>query len=194
MMNHCGHEVAEAALMCPSCGAAVAAAEPTVTAPAPWLPTEQVKSVPVTTPGGTTNTSPPPAHCSAAWCRRPVPADATSCDYCGTPLAERTPTPAPALALPDGTRLPLAGRVLLGREADDPRVRVALAPFEGVSRRHAEVSWTGGHLDIVDLEALNGTYVEGVRVRGQHRIEPARQVELRLGLSARVLITWGVQA
>lgn len=191
MLNRCGHEIADDALMCPLCWAAVAPAEPTVSAPAPWLAPTETPPEPATTSGSATNPS-PPTICSADWCRRPVPADATSCDFCGTP-AVRSPAPAPGLDLPDGTRLTLAGRLLLGREADDPRVRSALAPFVGVSRRHAEVSWTGGHLEVVDLGALNGTYVDGVRVHGSHRIEAARQVELRLGLSARVLITWGVE-
>jgi len=193
MINHCGHEVSDAALMCPSCGAAVAPPTTSAPTPAPWLVTAQ-PSPQSEVRSEVDPETPPPAVCSADWCRRPVPADATACDYCGTPVAGRAPAPTPELALPDGTRLPLAGRLLLGREADDPRVRASLAPFEGVSRRHAEVSWDGGALDIVDLETLNGTYVDGVRVHGHHRVLVARQVELRLGLSARVLITRGVQA
>lgn len=54
--------------------------------------------------------------------------------------------------------------MVLGRSADAD----IPIPGEKVSRRHAEIRLTGNQLYIVDLGSLNGTYVNGVRITGQH--------------------------
>jgi two-component system, cell cycle response regulator len=70
-----------------------------------------------------------------------------------------------------GLRVPIAGEVVLGRDA---ACTVAL-PAEDVSRRHARIAPDGpGHV-VVDLGSTNGTWVDGReiaahRLRGGERI------------------------
>ncbi len=54
----------------------------------------------------------------------------------------------------------LQERVRIGRDEDNDIVVDDL----GVSRRHAELRWAGGLLEIHDLKSVNGTFVNGRRV------------------------------
>ena len=68
-----------------------------------------------------------------------------------------------------GARLPLeAGEFLIGRDADAH----AVLPDPAVSRHHARVVSEGAVRTVVDLDSLNGTFVNGV---------PVRRRELRTG-------------
>ena len=44
-------------------------------------------------------------------------------------------------------------------------------PFESVSGSHATLEWRGGAWVIADLDSTNGTYVGGVRITGEHRLD-----------------------
>lgn len=65
--------------------------------------------------------------------------------------------------LMDGKRYPLIPQgILIGR---DPSCRICYpANTPGISRKHCQVFWQGGHLMMMDLGSTSGTFVQG---RGQ---------------------------
>lgn len=73
--------------------------------------------------------------------------------------------------LPDGTEYPVYPQqdVVIGRQPrqDDPPVTVDLEPFDGhdlgVSRHHCMMKTINDNLVIVDLDSINGTFVNGDR-------------------------------
>jgi len=73
--------------------------------------------------------------------------------------------------LPDGKRLalPSSEEIIIGRRPrlDDPPVTIDLEPYEGhelgVSRQHALLKVWKGALILVDLDSVNGTYVNEQR-------------------------------
>lgn len=73
-----------------------------------------------------------------------------------------------------GRRIPVAGRLTLGRGddaglvVDDPEV----------SREHAAVASTESGLEIQDLGSLNGTWVNGERISGRTRLAPGDVVKV----------------
>jgi diguanylate cyclase (GGDEF)-like protein len=86
-----------------------------------------------------------------------------------------------------GLRVPLAGEVVLGRDA---ACTVPL-PAEDVSRRHARVTPDeGGHL-LADLGSTNGTFVNGRRI-ATHRLAAGDRV--RLGPFAAAYVAAGDEA
>lgn len=50
-----------------------------------------------------------------------------------------------------------------------------------VSRRHAELQWVGGQLELTDLGSANGTFVDGTQVRSQSPRGPSNPVALKPG-------------
>lgn len=76
--------------------------------------------------------------------------------------AAATPTPSTAYALvtEDGTRYPLASRMLLGRALTDDIVLVG----EGISAQHARITQRDGIALIEDLGSTSGTVVNGERI------------------------------
>ena len=64
--------------------------------------------------------------------------------------------------------------VLLGRQSDaDLRM-----PQPDVSRQHCRFQFTDGTWQILDLDSLNGVYVNGARVRGLAVIQPGDQIRI----------------
>jgi FHA domain len=64
--------------------------------------------------------------------------------------------------------------VLLGRQSDaDLRM-----PQPDVSRHHCRFQFTGDKWQIVDLESLNGVYVNGARIRRLAVIHPGDQIRI----------------
>lgn len=73
--------------------------------------------------------------------------------------------------LPDGSEFPVDATkdVVIGRQPreDDPPVTVDLECFDGhdlgVSRHHAMIKYIKDNLVLVDLDSINGTFVNGHR-------------------------------
>ena len=101
----------------------------------------------------------------------PVDVDATFVRRPGQSPA--APTPSPAAPPPDS--IPLGPQVVLGR---DPQCDVPLASRE-ISRRHAEIRLVDCECTVRDLSSANGTFLDGVEVRG--RMVMREGSRLRLG-------------
>ena len=111
------------------------------------------------------------------------------------PVVQRTPTNA-RLKVTNG---PGAGKVfsldkmklLVGR-SDPPAILVdvdlrecELGGSPMISRRHAELQWVDGDLQLVDLGSANGTYVDGTRLTAQTPKHPSQPVKLGAGVRIR---------
>ncbi|BDC48814.1 hypothetical protein F183_A11300 [Bryobacterales bacterium F-183] len=100
-----------------------------------------------------------------------------------------------ALQLPQGERFSIGGQaaevfelqgsILLGRsEQADHKL-----DHPSVSWEHARIGNEGGRFSITDLNSTNGTYVDGVRIKGRVEIQPGQ--EIRLGAFALTINTQG---
>ncbi len=67
-------------------------------------------------------------------------------------------------------------QVVIGR---DPGCEV-LIPDRRVSRQHAEVVRYGDGFVLLDCDSKNGTFVNGDRVAGEHRLEDGDEIQLAL--------------
>lgn len=76
--------------------------------------------------------------------------------------------PLPPLRL--GSKLP----IFIGRH---PSCELAIR-CDDVSRRHAEVRCENGSFVVYDLESTNGTFVNGAKLEGSHRLMPGDRVEV----------------
>jgi WD40 repeat protein len=72
-------------------------------------------------------------------------------------------------------------KVLIGREADC-QIVVDSNKYSAVSRRHAEIELISGSLQpfwqICDLNTANGTYINGQRLQGCHRLQTGDRIML----------------
>ena len=61
-------------------------------------------------------------------------------------------------------RIEIVDRICMGRTCKgfDPQRRILLE-FPLVSRDHAEINWTAGHLQITD-SSINGTWINDIRM------------------------------
>ena len=86
-----------------------------------------------------------------------------------------------------GTRrtLPLTSEVAVGRSAEGNTVRLCT---RNVSRRHARFTVVDGVPFIEDSGSLNGTFVNGVRLRNRRRLRDGDLV--RIGDHALLVETW----
>ena len=81
--------------------------------------------------------------------------------------------------LPDGseTALDTRAEIVIGRQArpDDPPVNLDLEPFDGhelgVSRQHCMMKVINDKLILVDLDSINGTFVNGKRAKPLKRYQ-----------------------
>ena len=73
---------------------------------------------------------------------------------------------------------------LIGRSSE-----ALLLRDETISRRHAELTPDNGRWYLTDLDSANGTYVNAVRVRGRHRLDPGDQVR-----TGNTLLLFGIEA
>jgi ABC-type multidrug transport system ATPase subunit/ABC-type multidrug transport system permease subunit len=71
--------------------------------------------------------------------------------------------------------IPLAGEMLLGR--DQGLVQIHL-PHPQVSRCHAAIALEGTTALLTDLSSANGTFVNGVRLKGKCLLQPGDQVDI----------------
>ncbi len=75
----------------------------------------------------------------------------------------------------DRSEIPLAGSMLIGREAS--RVQIHL-PHPQVSRVHAHITLAGKAATLSDLNSANGTFVNGRRVQGAITVRPGDQIDV----------------
>lgn len=78
-------------------------------------------------------------------------------------------------------------RQVLGRN-DPPMIKVDidLSAYElgdtpMISRRHAEIQWVNGTLQIVDLRSSNGTFVDGQKLTSPGKNQPSLPATLKIG-------------
>lgn len=78
-------------------------------------------------------------------------------------------------------------RLVLGRN-DPPMIKVdidfsacELSDPPMISRRHAEIQWANGNLEIVDLCSSNGTFVDGQKLTPLDKSQPSTPMVLKLG-------------
>lgn len=74
-----------------------------------------------------------------------------------------------------GEIIPIEGEMIIGRE---PNLTLPLVDDEAVSRRHARVVAEGERAYITDLGSVNGTYVDGQRIK---ELELASGAKIRIG-------------
>lgn len=119
--------------------------------------------------------------------RRDPPANAE-----GHTVRDDRPPAAGALVFPWG-RVPVAGQLGIGREAEFSPISGRLDAFPTVSRRHAVVSAAQGRWTVRDLDSTNGTWVNGARLaEGETRaIHDGDRVGFSQGLQVRVEVAGG---
>jgi hypothetical protein len=99
----------------------------------------------------------------------------TGCFACGTaPRKAAAASSAPRLRFPWGDEeVPAGGPLPIGRE--NSPVAQRLSAYTNVGRRHAEVTVAAGQLAVMDLNSVNGTFVN------DERLEPLKPRPLRVG-------------
>jgi len=78
-----------------------------------------------------------------------------------------------ALVRDDGSRVPVTGELVIGRQDAD-----LVLDDERVSRRHAVVRAVEGGLEIEDLHSANGTSVNGTAIAGRRRLRKGDVIEI----------------
>jgi hypothetical protein len=111
----------------------------------------------------------PPA-CGDPDCAHAGRPPATGCRHCG----QRGPAPATTLLFEWGPVTVRAGRSLIVGRENSP-ISGRLADYTNVGRRHAEVRSDGCKLTVVDLDSMNGTFVN------DERLPPSRATSVRAG-------------
>ncbi len=77
-------------------------------------------------------------------------------------------------------------RLVLGRNDPNTTVDIDLGACElgdppKVSRRHAELQWIDGELQLIDLCSTNGTFVDGQQLQPLGDRQPSAPVKLKIG-------------
>jgi serine protease Do len=80
---------------------------------------------------------------------------------------------APALVRDDGSRVPVIGELVIGRQDAD-----LVLDDDRVSRRHAVVRAVRGGLEIEDLHSANGTAVNGMAIGGPRRLRKGDVIQI----------------
>jgi Mg-chelatase subunit ChlD len=127
-----------------------------------------------------------PVHAPPAGRAAPPPRPTRPVEPSGPePLSVRL-TPLGAGGADGAHTLRLGSRTTLGRDA--ARADVAFPEEPGVSGAHAALVPDGAHVAVEDLGSTNGTFVNGVPIRGRHRLESGDVVRLgTLDLRFRIL-------
>lgn len=127
-------------------------------------------------------------HCPVG---HPNPTHANGCRRCGAPISNRTIVNLPrpplgTLRFPDGTVVVLDSPLLLGRKpsatTSGPDVRaVAIAdPEHSLSRSHLEIRISDWHVQVVDRDSMNGTFVSAPG-REPFRLHPGEAHPIPVG-------------
>ena len=82
-------------------------------------------------------------------------------------------------------------RLVLGRNDPNTTVDIDLGACElgdppKVSRRHAELQWVEGELQLIDLGSTNGTFVDGQELKPLGDRQPSAPVKLKVGSRIRL--------
>jgi hypothetical protein len=95
-------------------------------------------------------------------CGQSNPAGSERCLYCNRPVRLR----AASLLWPWGERMAVGRELHVGREAPAPQSLIdrLQREFDNVSRRHAVLRWLDDGLWVEDLDSLNGTFINEVRL------------------------------
>lgn len=124
-------------------------------------------------------------RCPTPGCGQELPPGATSCGYCGEPVAGAAG--AVALVFPWGPRLLDEGEAIeLGRGC--PPYANELAAYPNVGRRHARIAHRNSALLVTDLKSLNHTYVDDRELPAGTATELRRGQVLRLGADLEIEI------
>jgi hypothetical protein len=132
------------------------------------------------------------AICPRVWCGQEYTVGTAICPRCFEPLpaAGQARISSVRLVLPGGATVEVVpGReLLIGRDSLDARIADGLDPYDGVSRRHAELTVSETCATVTDLRSTNGTYVDGARAAGAAvPLEPGHH-QLGLGREAVIAI------
>jgi hypothetical protein len=131
----------------------------------------------------------PSAGCSDPDCAHRGRPPATGCRHCGLRTTAESAAGGSATALDFGWG-PVsvdAGRPLLVGRENSP-IADRLGRYSNISRRHAEISSDGTSLTVVDLDSMNGTFLNGERLapgvatpaRAGDRLRFAAELEARV--------------
>jgi hypothetical protein len=170
--------------MCPGCKMTIPAGEPYCqgcfltpvprpgeTAPvdaAPQSAAPQSAAPPAAAPA---NAAAGPAACDDPDCVHGGQRPAAGCQHCGLRGAGDKPA---TLVFPWGPVVVPSDRPLLVGREDSPMAG-QLAQYANVSRRHAEIRSDGRSLTVVDLDSVNGTFIN------DERIAPRTPTPARIG-------------
>ena len=99
-------------------------------------------------------------------CRRQVARGAAFCTSCGAPVRGASGPPPLELVLRDGTRVPVAETVTIGRAPDN----TIQLDSPSVSRHHVRILADSGSPRIEDAGSSAGTFLNGKRLKGQARL------------------------
>ncbi|MEV6414976.1 FHA domain-containing protein [Kribbella sp. NPDC051718] len=136
------------------------------------------------------------AICPRSWCRHEYTVGTAVCPSCFQPLPTAGPVVAGPrissvrLVLPGGATVEVVpGRdLVIGRDSLDARIADGLDPYDGVSRRHAELTVSDTCATVTDLGSTNGTFVNGARAAAAGvPLEPGHH-QLRLGRQAVIAV------
>jgi putative peptide zinc metalloprotease protein len=107
-------------------------------------------------------------------CRRQVARGAAFCSSCGAP-ARRAGAQVPLeLVLLDGTRVPVAETVTIGRAPDN----TIQLENPSVSRHHVRITADSGSPQIEDVGSSAGTFLNGRRLKGRARLGDGLTIQL----------------
>jgi hypothetical protein len=106
-------------------------------------------------------------------------------DQPGTGQAVAPPRGVGLLLLGEAIMVPPAGMVI-GRDAPVFADIPGMSDLLQVSRRHARLYWRGDVLYVDDLDSVNGTYVDGVKLDSPRPVLPGQT--LRLGLDVEITL------
>ncbi len=171
-----------AKLICPSCGSEGSTDNPLC--PRCVLPYQPQEDKPSTEHSDG-------IECTDADCEHRGILPETPCAHCGL-SAPPPPRPGPRpireparLRFPWGDEeVPASGRLLVGREGSPLAGR--LAAYTNVSRKHAEISLVGRELVVIDLNSVNGTFVNCERLppMSPHPLRDGDELRFAAGLRA----------
>ncbi|WP_244929973.1 FHA domain-containing protein [Nocardioides sp. W7] len=198
--HRCAGEVTGAEIFCPHCSTPILEGDLSDLPPGSEpdeatepVPTSVVEAAPEPDP----DRGPVGAHVPCPTCGSVEAAVPRACSFCGAEVAadvdtEVTRPPAAGavvVELPGGASVTLTGESLeLGRASPDPRVADALAAYDNVSRRHAHVRSDGTGVEIEDLGASNGTYVDGERLAPHQPRRLTGSFVVRLGSNVHLTV------